>query len=110
MYFGDTNIWAAHSVDLMEWTVVENPVLQPRPGYFDSRLVEPGPQPVMTERGILLLYGLYRDGHHCSPVVVEGAPSESHYGDGRCAFATGCGACMALNGEDVSRSVRSSSA
>ncbi len=56
MYFGDTNIWAAYSTDLMEWTVVEDPVLQPRPGYFDSRLVEPGPQPVMTERGILLLY------------------------------------------------------
>ena len=56
MYFGDTNIWAAHSTDLLNWTVVEEPVLRPRPGYFDSRLVEPGPQPLLTDDGILLLY------------------------------------------------------
>jgi predicted GH43/DUF377 family glycosyl hydrolase len=56
MYFGDTNIWAAHSSDLRQWTVVEEPVLRPRPGYFDSRLVEPGPPPIMTDDGILLLY------------------------------------------------------
>ncbi len=56
MYFGDTNIWAAHSTDLIQWTVVEEPVLRPRPGYFDSRLVEPGPQPLLTDDGILMLY------------------------------------------------------
>ena len=56
MYFGDTNIWAAHSPDGLEWTVVEEPVLTPRAGMFDSRLVEPGPAPLMTEEGILLLY------------------------------------------------------
>lgn len=56
MYFGDTNIWVAWSEDLVKWTVVEEPVLKPRSGYFDSRLVEPGPSPVMTEQGILLLY------------------------------------------------------
>ncbi len=56
MYFGDTNIWAAHSTDLLNWTVVEEPVLRPRPGYFDSRLVEPGPQPLLTDDGIVLLY------------------------------------------------------
>lgn len=56
LYFGDTNIWAAHSEDLLHWTVVEEPVLQPRPGMFDERLVEPGPPPLMTENGILLLY------------------------------------------------------
>ncbi len=56
MYFGDTNIWAAHSTDLLNWTVVEEPVLRPRPGSFDARLVEPGPQPLLTEQGILLLY------------------------------------------------------
>ena len=56
MYFGDTNIWAATSTDLLHWTVIEEPVLRPRPGHFDSRLVEPGPAPMMTEAGILLLY------------------------------------------------------
>ncbi len=56
MYFGDTNIWAAHSTDLFSWTVIEDPVLRPRPGMFDSKLVEPGPPPIVTDDGILLLY------------------------------------------------------
>lgn len=56
MYYGDTNIWAAHSEDLLHWEAIKEPVLKPRDGYFDSRLVEPGPQPLMTNRGILLLY------------------------------------------------------
>ncbi len=56
MYFGDTDIRAAHSTDLLHWTVVEEPVLSPRPGHFDARLVEPGPPPLLTDRGILLLY------------------------------------------------------
>ena len=39
------------------------PVLFPRPGRFDSLLVEPGPPALLTERGILLLYnGANRDG------------------------------------------------
>lgn len=56
MYFGDTNIWAAYSEDLLHWTMIEEPVLEPRDGNFDSRLVEPGPPPILTEEGILLLY------------------------------------------------------
>ncbi|GAB5518036.1 MAG: glycoside hydrolase family 130 protein [Rhodothermales bacterium] len=56
MYFGDTNLWAAHSKNLIDWTVVEEPVLKIRPGMFDNRLVEPGPQPILTDDGILLLY------------------------------------------------------
>ncbi len=56
MYFGDTNLWAAYSTDLVHWTAVEEPVLRPRPGHFDSRLVEPGPPPMLTDEGILLLY------------------------------------------------------
>ena len=31
-------------------------VLSPRPGYFDSWLVEAGPPAILTERGIVLLY------------------------------------------------------
>ena len=61
MYFGDTNIWAAHSEDLLRWTVVEEPVLRPRAGRFDSRLVEPGPPPMRTDDGILLLYNAADD-------------------------------------------------
>lgn len=56
MYFGDTNIWIAWSEDLINWTAVEEPVMFPREGMFDSRLIEPGPTPIITEDGILLLY------------------------------------------------------
>jgi predicted GH43/DUF377 family glycosyl hydrolase len=31
-------------------------VLSPRPGYFDSWLVEAGPPAIITERGIVMLY------------------------------------------------------
>ena len=56
MYFGDTNIWAAWSEDLINWTRIEEPVMKPRPDKFDSRLIEPGPTPILTADGILLLY------------------------------------------------------
>jgi beta-1,2-mannosidase len=56
MYFGDTNIWAAHSTDLRRWEVIEEPVLRPRPGTFDARLVEPGPPPRVMPAGIWLIY------------------------------------------------------
>lgn len=63
MYFGDTNIFLATSDDLIHWTVATNEesqqmiaVLHPRPGYFDSRLVEPGPYALLKEDGILLIY------------------------------------------------------
>ena len=56
MYFGDTNIWAAWSEDLVHWTRIKEPVMKPRKGMFDSRLIEPGPTPLITGDGILLLY------------------------------------------------------
>ena len=63
MYFGDTDLFIATSTDLVQWNVVENQennqmisVLNPRPGYFDSRLVEPGPFALYTEKGIHLIY------------------------------------------------------
>ena len=63
MYFGDTDIFLAKSDDLVHWEVCENEesknpisVLHPRPGYFDSRLVEPGPFALYTDLGILLIY------------------------------------------------------
>jgi len=56
MYFGDTSIYLAYSEDLKNWRVLPRPVMDPRPGQFDSRLVEPGPPPLITEEGILLFY------------------------------------------------------
>lgn len=56
MYFGDTDVWAAHSDNLLDWTPVSGPALRRRAGRFDSRVVEPGPPPLRTSRGILLLY------------------------------------------------------
>jgi len=63
MYFGDTDLFIATSDDLITWEVTENEeskkmisVLQPRSGYFDSRLVEPGPYALKQEDGILLIY------------------------------------------------------
>jgi predicted GH43/DUF377 family glycosyl hydrolase len=62
MYFGVPKIWLATSSDLINWQPVEDyegnlaPVLNPRPGYFDSWLVEAGPPPVLTDDGIVVLY------------------------------------------------------
>ena len=47
----------ASSEDLTHWTDATNdPVLPRRPGAFDSRVMEPGPPPIITEKGILLIY------------------------------------------------------
>jgi len=77
MYWGDVNIWAAVSDDLINWTPVlyengEKPSIElrhnakeipeikivfgPRPKKFDSDLVEPGPPAMLTDKGILLIY------------------------------------------------------
>jgi beta-1,2-mannosidase len=63
MYFGDTNLYLARSKTLTEWEVLEDAeksiaieALQPRSGYFDSRLVEPGPFALLSEDGILMIY------------------------------------------------------
>ena len=63
MYFGDTDLFMANSLDLIHWEAVENSetqklvsVMQPRAGYFDSRLVEPGPYALYTSKGIVLIY------------------------------------------------------
>jgi len=45
------------SDDLLHWTeATSTPVLPKRPGKFDSRVVEPGPPPLLTPEGILLVY------------------------------------------------------
>ena len=75
MYWGDTDMFLASSDNLMDWTPIERTketripsnlpkdgkedllrVFGPRPGYFDSDLVEPGPPAMLGADGILLLY------------------------------------------------------
>jgi predicted GH43/DUF377 family glycosyl hydrolase len=78
MYWGDTNIWAATSDDLVNWTPVQlgggkledttgyrswarkapelKTVIAPRKKKFDSDLVESGPPAMLTDSGIVLLY------------------------------------------------------
>jgi predicted GH43/DUF377 family glycosyl hydrolase len=47
----------AYSTDLIHWTeATTTPVLPRRPGQFDSRVVEPGPSPILTSTGIVLIY------------------------------------------------------
>ena len=83
MYWGEGVGFAATSDDLVHWTPVEldtmadrriertddgwrvhrtpgtpslRPILVPRPGRFDSLLVEPGPPALLTDDGIVLIY------------------------------------------------------
>ncbi len=77
MYWGDVNIWAATSDDLVHWTPVlyegsekyegelrhiaaaipeVKTVFGPRTNKFDSDLVEPGPPALLTDKGIVLIY------------------------------------------------------
>jgi predicted GH43/DUF377 family glycosyl hydrolase len=45
------------STDLVRWTeATETPVLPRRAGKFDARVVEPGPAPIITSHGIVLIY------------------------------------------------------
>lgn len=47
----------SYSSDLVHWTeATEMHVLPKRPGKFDSRVVEPGPPPILTAAGIVLIY------------------------------------------------------
>ena len=47
----------AYSPDLLHWTeATDSPVLPRRAGQFDSRVVEPGPSPIVTKDGIVLIY------------------------------------------------------
>jgi predicted GH43/DUF377 family glycosyl hydrolase len=77
MYWGDQNIWAATSDDLVNWTPVEKAageadpialrgqalampdlkiVVPTRQKKFDCDLVESGPPAMLTDQGILLLF------------------------------------------------------
>lgn len=54
---GPDQMGVAWSDDLVRWTeALDAPVLPRRPGRWDSRVVEPGPPPLVTPEGILLVY------------------------------------------------------
>src|SRR5260370_36322858 len=47
----------SYSSDLLHWPeATQTPVPPRRPGKFDSRVVEPGPPPILAPRGIVLVY------------------------------------------------------
>ena len=63
MYFLGTSVdgkdqaGLASSTDLLHWTeATQTPVLPVRAGKFDSRVAEPGPAPIVTPAGIVLIY------------------------------------------------------
>lgn len=70
MYYGVPDIHIATSDNLLDWFPLEDAegraikVLSPRPGYFDSWLVEAGPPAILTDRGIVVLYNAGNSGRH----------------------------------------------
>lgn len=73
MYWGDTDVFLATSDDLINWEPIESaptdtvkvhnsrfaglkPIFGPRKHKFDSDLVEPGPAPIITDKGIWMIY------------------------------------------------------
>ncbi len=62
MYWGENQVCAATSDDLINWAPVLDEkgelacVIKPRAHYFDSALTECGPPAVLTDKGIVLFY------------------------------------------------------
>jgi len=62
MYWGEKNVYAATSEDLINWTPLVDStgnlqvLFSPRKDLFDSELTECGPPAILTNDGILLLY------------------------------------------------------
>ena len=81
MYWGVPTVRLATSADLVRWTPLEAPggtpvvALAPRPGRFDSWLVEAGPPPVLTARGIVVLYNAGNDSTGGDPTLPPRAYS-----------------------------------
>lgn len=83
MYWGESDIFIATSPDLINWTPVLDgeeedaelfSVFGPRAGKFDSWLVEPGPQAIVREDGILFIYNSKNKG-------ANGGDPELPYGN-----------------------------
>ncbi len=79
MYWGESPLYAATSSDLIHWEPIVDEsgelraIMRPRPGRFDSALVEPGPPALLTDHGIVLLYnGKNAEGGQGDPALAEG--------------------------------------
>lgn len=80
MYWGEREVHLATSDDLIHWTPVEDAhgnalvVLARRSGRFDSGFPEVGPPPVLTARGIVVIYnGKNGDGGDRDSSIDAGA-------------------------------------
>lgn len=81
MYWGEGDIQLAWSENLLDWTIVEDAatgkplkVIPARAGHFESVLAEAGPSPILTEKGILVLYnGKNAAGEAGDPFLAPGA-------------------------------------
>ncbi|MDQ3950135.1 MAG: glycoside hydrolase family 130 protein [Gemmatimonadota bacterium] len=77
MYFGVPDVFIATSDNLIDWTPLEDgdrkpvKVLSPRPGYFDSWLVEAGPPAIITEHGILVMYNAGNSAKYGDPRIPD---------------------------------------
>ena len=79
MYWGEGAIHLATSTDLVHWIPVESSpgvpveVLAKRAGHFDSGFPETGPPPVLTARGIVMIYNGKNDPDHGDPKLGANA-------------------------------------
>jgi predicted GH43/DUF377 family glycosyl hydrolase len=60
LFFGEKSIKVAFSKDMEKWKASDEPVLEPRDGYFDSHSIEVG-NCVTTNEGIFLIFNV-KDG------------------------------------------------
>jgi beta-1,2-mannosidase len=90
MYWGEGRVRLATSTDLIHWEPVEDSegnaiaVLQKRPGKFDSSFPEVGPPPVLTEKGIVVIY----NGKN-SPAAGDPDLGANAYSAGQALFSSG---------------------
>lgn len=79
MYWGEGTIRLATSTDLIHWAPVEDQngapleLLRKRAGSFDSEFPEQGPPPVLTHKGIVVLYNGKNAAEDGAPGIDAGA-------------------------------------
>jgi predicted GH43/DUF377 family glycosyl hydrolase len=88
MYFGETAVHLATSDDLTHWKPLEDSngqmltIMEPRKGFFDSRLTEVGCQSVLTKDGIVVFY----NGTNLGPDGGDPSISKNRYCGGQALF------------------------
>ncbi len=95
MYWGENPMYLASSFNLTDWEPVVDSdgnlqaIVSIRKGKFDSRVVEPGPPAMITDKGILLLY--------------NGMNAEGDDGDQTLPAKTYCGGQILFDKNDPSK-------